>query len=233
MTVIGAAADLDRAFIWADSEIFNRDTERSAGHEFKISINERSGVAAVGAGDTGGSYHIAGMVARAHSFDDLCLRMPKHLSEWAADRVDAGQPWPDWICAAVGFSCRHRRMMAGLFCAPSRFTLSYATHFTSPSVSERASEIINLAGPADVVPLALDQLSRLRFTPLSDGRNVLTVAEVRRGSASVRAFDLATAVELPALPDAPPMGQRAKDIRRRIFDSREEPKIIELRRGAA
>src|SRR5579863_5569688 len=206
MTVIGAWATPDRAFCWADSEIFWRDSEtglvtRSAGHRFKLALNEQASVAAVGFGDLVGNALIAEMVARAHSFDEFCFRLPQHLNEGATEDQRATGIWPDWICAAAGFSSRHRRMMAAVFPATSGFLLAYVAHFEMPHVLPSFA----IAGPEDFIPVAKEQFGRLNFAQRSDGRGVLTIAEVRRASMSVSAFDLNGGFELPELPNLPPM----------------------------
>ena len=205
MTIIGTWVEHDRALVWADSEDFQRDREtgrimRSTGHQLKLAINERTRVAAVGAGDIGGNRCIAAAVAGAHSFDGMFLQLPGLLRSEARDRMDAYLPWPDWVAVAVGYSARCRRLMAAIFDAKLKFAPTYiATSFTLPHVAQ--SDLLSITGPLDVLPIAQKQERAFEREFEHAGGGTLTVADVRRHSVTVSAFDLAGGYSLPGIPD--------------------------------
>ena len=163
MTLIGAWVEWDRALCWADSACCERDLQsgrvgKPIGHSFKLSTNDAAAFAAVGAGDIGGNRHIAKAVATANSFDDFCLRLPSYLCEWARDRVDATDVWPDWICVAAGYSHRSRRVMASTFDAKANFAPTYiANSYALPKIANR-DWLISITGPLDVLTVALKQI---------------------------------------------------------------------------
>ncbi len=60
MTIIGTRIEHTRALLWSDTQHFYRDLEtdqvtRPLGHSLKLAVNEKTHVAAVGAGDHGGN----------------------------------------------------------------------------------------------------------------------------------------------------------------------------------
>ena len=215
MTLIGVWADQDRAMCWADTEGHLRDkfTRRivaSTGHHMKLAFNERAIVAAAGAGDAGGNRRIAEAVDFAQSFDEFCFGLPRLWNDCAVDRIDAHCEWPDWICVAAGFSQRLRCMVGAMFSAADKFVVKIGKSFMMPHVT-MGSDLINLVGPADLVPVAQKQMNVLQHSNPLAGGGTLTIAEIRRGSVSTAAFDIPSGAPLAALPNIPKMGAYLHD----------------------
>lgn len=95
-------------------------------------------------------------MSRAVNFDTFCADGPRYLLEWAQDRFDAVQIWPDWHCLVVGHSHRLHRVMGALFAASAGFNaVLIATGFTLPAVP--APDLHCVTGATDIVSIAQRQ----------------------------------------------------------------------------
>ena len=213
MTLIGTWVELDRAWIWADTEFYWRSDEERAdkrhlagrplGHQLKIEINERSRIAAAGAGDAGGNERIAEACAHADLFDHLMDGCPAFLEGYARNRVEYFGERPGWICVTAGWSRRFGRMMGAVLQDRSRYLPIYTPRFSSPELDEFGT--LNPNEAADILSYAQAQMRRVKeWYPLA-GAGWVTVAEVRRDRVAVTSFDLVTGKSSPSLPAFPAM----------------------------
>ena len=196
MTIVGAYADGVRGFVWADTECIRRRARYVMGHVYKVEANRRAGIVVAGAGTRGGNWYAAKACQEAKSFDQFCSDMPLLFRNWYKMAESDAQ----WVFLAAGYSDRAKALIAVSIEAPHFKAVEVSPGFGCPPLDGP------LAGSDDILRLARQQMNTLkREVPYVRG-DVIVVAEVRRGSASVSAFELGTGARISKLSRIPSMG---------------------------
>lgn len=192
MTMIGAICSADRAFLWADTEIYLDD--QPCGHRAKIAVNEKARTVACAAGDTLLLDVLFEAVERVVDHDELITALPGFAARnWWRPRRIKYTTGPRVL--AVGWSRQLGRLAGHEFLADD-FRPRVFRAAATPYVPE--IEGIYPGEPADLLGLAQAQMREVqKVMPLAGGGKV-TLAEISRdGAIALRTlydFDVAAHV---------------------------------------
>lgn len=184
----------DRAYIASDRELYRANLPY--GQEKKLAISERSGVAGVHVGDTGGLQMLAELVTSASDFDQLVRDLPRRARE-EQDFTFRHLPRhrssaENWKFAVAGWSCVSGCVMAATLLAEDDFApkhLMVGTGWAAPYV--RGLEFLRPTCGADLADYARSQLVWLRKTvPDANADNVVDVACIHGRALVERSFEI-------------------------------------------
>lgn len=183
MTIVGAICSADRAFLWADTEMYRDD--QPCGHRTKIAVSEEGRVVACAAGDELLLDVLFDAIGRVVDYDELITALPGFAARnwWRSRRIEY-TTGPRVL--AVGWSRRLGRLAGYEFLADDFRPRGFRAAAT-PYVPE--IEGIYPGEPADLLGLAQAQMREVQKVMPSAGGGTLMVADVRPRSITLHDFD--------------------------------------------